>query len=70
MLGRNDEARKVQMSNKFCLLYSVQVKKSISGIMIQSIFQMYKMTKKCGFCYANNSVKEGKVSPNLTVLHN
>jgi len=44
MLVRNDEARKVQIFNNLFLLFSDQVKESISGIMIQSTFRMYKMT--------------------------
>ena len=70
MLVRNDEARKVQMFNKLSLLLSDQGKESISGIMIQSTFRMYKMTRMCGFCYANDSAVEGKVNSKLTVIHN
>ena len=70
MLVRNDEAKKVQMFNKLSFLLSDQVKESINGIIIQSTFLMYKMTRNYGFCYANDSVKGGKVSPKLAVIYN
>ena len=38
--------------------------------MIQSQFQLYEMTRKCGARYANDSVKDGKVSPKLIAIHN
>ena len=38
--------------------------------MIQSQFQLYEMTRKCGARYANDSVKDGKVRPKLIASHN